>query len=66
MMSEHTDRAAQESQVTSAMPGDVDPDLMIDDLPYQDAKAYVIQFLTAEKKTEKLLQERQQALNTWT
>lgn len=65
MMSEQTDRAAQETTAAPDMPGDIDVDLMIDELSYQDAKAYVLQFLTAEKKTERLLQERQQALNTW-
>lgn len=65
MMSEQADRSTQESTATSNIAGNVDADLMIDDLSYQDAKSYVMQFLIAEKKTEKLLQEKQQALNTW-
>ncbi len=43
----------------------VDKDLMIDDLSYEDAREYVFHFLTAEKKLEKLLQEKLQELNNW-
>ncbi len=42
-----------------------DTDLMIDDLSYKDAREYVMGFLTAEKKTEQLLREKQQQLDTW-
>ncbi|PIE33858.1 hypothetical protein CSA56_10120 [candidate division KSB3 bacterium] len=42
-----------------------DADLMIDDLSYNDAREYVLNFLTAEKKTEKLLYKKQQQLDTW-
>ena len=44
---------------------EVDSDLLIDDLSYQDAREYVMGFLTAEKKTERLLQEKQQDLDRW-
>ncbi len=44
---------------------DVDTDLLIDDMPYPEARKYVMRFLVAEKKTEKQLQEKQQAFNTW-
>ncbi len=43
----------------------VDPDLMIDDLSYTDAKNYVMRFLTAEKRTEKMLQQKQEDFNKW-
>ncbi|MCP4397730.1 MAG: hypothetical protein GY801_10580 [bacterium] len=43
----------------------MDRDLSIDDLSYQDAREYVMSFLTAEKKTEKLLQEKQQDFDRW-
>jgi len=44
---------------------DVDRDLMIDDLSYQDARDYVLKFLTSEKKTIKELQEKEQELQKW-
>lgn len=44
---------------------EVDRDLLIDDMSYQDAREYVMSFLVAEKKTEKLLQEKQQNLDRW-
>lgn len=44
---------------------EVDRDLMIDDLSYQDARDYVLKFLTSEKKTIKALQEKEQELQKW-
>ncbi len=64
-MSETAYHDSQNPQTGTTSSGDADTDLMIDDLSYQDARDYVIRFLTAEKKTEKLLQEKQQELNTW-
>ncbi len=64
-MSETAYHDSQEPQTGNTSSGGVDTDLMIDDLSYQDAREYVMHFLVAEKKAEKLLQERQQDLNTW-
>ncbi len=44
---------------------EVDRDLMIDDLSYQDARDYVLKFLTSEKKTTKALQEKELELLKW-
>ena len=64
-MSETTYHDAQTPEPNGTSFGDVDSDLMIDDLSYQDAKEYVMRFLITEKKTEKLLSEKQQEFNTW-
>ncbi|PID59061.1 hypothetical protein CSB45_01240 [candidate division KSB3 bacterium] len=40
-----------------------DPDLMIEDMSYQEAGQYVMSFLLTEKKTEKILQEKLQDLD---
>lgn len=53
------------SQTPQSGATNVDADLMIDELSYEDAREYVMRFLVAEKKTEKLLQEKQQQFNTW-
>jgi hypothetical protein len=57
----------QSSQPGSASypSADADTDLMIDNMSYQDAKNYVMQFLITTKKTEAVLQEKQQELNKW-
>ncbi len=64
-MSEMTEHPIQGEEFSQRLSQEVDTDLLIDDLPYEEAKNYVMQFLTAEKKTERLLQEKQQAFNTW-
>lgn len=64
-MSEMTDNTTQERTSQQGFSGEVDSDFLIDDLSYQEAKAYVMQFLIAEKKTERFLQEKQQAFNKW-
>lgn len=56
---------SHEAQAEATPSVDVDADLMIDDLSYEDAKNYVIRFLTAEKRTEKQLQEKQQEFDKW-
>lgn len=65
MMSDMTDHPTQEGTSQQGFSGEVDTDLLIDNLSYQEARNYVMQFLTAEKKTERLLQEKQQAFNKW-
>ena len=64
-MSEMTNNPTQSETSQQGFSGEVDTDLLIDDLSYQEAKTYVMQFLIAEKKTERLLQEKQQVFNTW-
>ncbi len=44
---------------------DVDRDLLIDNMSYQDARKYVLNFLISEKKTKAALTEKEQELNTW-
>jgi len=44
---------------------EVDRDLMIDDLSYQDAHEYVLKFFTAEKRTAQMLKIKQQDFQTW-
>lgn len=56
---------AQEPQLDSIPSSNVDSDLLIDDLSYEDAKNYVLQFLIAEKKAKAQLQEKEQELNKW-
>ena len=63
-MSESTYSDAQQPQ-TEQDYTEIDKDLLIDDMSYQDAKEYVLSFLIAEKKTERLLQEKQQNLDRW-
>ena len=64
-MSDTSYDALQTPQAEAASFTNADADLMIDDLSYEDAREYVMHFLVAEKKTEKLLQEKQQQFNTW-
>lgn len=64
-MSDTSYDASQTPQAEAASFTNADADLMIDDLSYEDAREYVMHFLVAEKKTEKLLQEKQQQFNTW-
>ncbi len=56
---------AQEPQSASAPSSGVDPDLLIDDLSYEDAKKYVLGFLIAEKKAKAQLQEKGPELDKW-
>ena len=65
IMSDTTQNNTSKTQPEEISSVNVDADLMIDDLSYEDARDYVMRFLTAEKKTEKQLQEKQQAFNTW-
>ena len=44
---------------------DVDRDLLIDNMSYQDARKYVLNFLISEKKTNAALTKKKQELNTW-
>ena len=44
---------------------EVDRDLMIDDLSYQDTYEYVLKFFTAEKRTAQMLKIKQQDFQTW-
>ena len=55
---------AQQSRAESPSV-EVDKDLLIDELSYQEAREYVMSFLVAEKKTEKLLKEKQLDLDRW-
>jgi hypothetical protein len=50
---------------TTIPPTGVDPDLLIDDMPYEQARQYVLQFLISEKKTRTQLLEKEQAMHTW-
>lgn len=43
----------------------VDTDLLIDDMPYEQARQYVLQFLISEKKTKTQLLEKEQEMNKW-
>jgi phage shock protein A len=43
----------------------VDPDLLIDHLSYEETREYVWRFLLAEKITEKTLRQREQELEQW-
>jgi hypothetical protein len=52
-------------EYTNAQNTGPDMDLMIDDLSYEDAAAYVKSFLTSYKKTQAALEEKTQELNTW-
>ena len=56
---------AQEPQPDSVPSSDVDTDLMIDNLSYEDARDYVLGFLIAEKKAKAQLREKEQELNKW-
>lgn len=56
---------AQEPQPDSVPSSNVDSDLLIDDLSYEDAKNYVLQFLIAEKKAKAQLREKEQELDKW-
>lgn len=60
-----SDTSYDASQTPQSGATNVDADLMIDELSYEDAHEYVMRFLVAEKKTERLLQEKQQQFNTW-
>ena len=64
-MSDTEYSGTQEPQSGSASSSDVDTDLMIDDLSYEDARDYVIRFLVTEKKTKASLQQKEQELNKW-
>jgi hypothetical protein len=58
---------SEEPQVeadVSATP-EVDRDLLIDNMSYEDARQYVMNFLISEKKTRTALLEKEQELNTW-
>jgi hypothetical protein len=63
---EYTNSQASQPGSPSAAIPEADRDLlMMDDLPYQEARDYVMQFLIVKKKTEAMLQEKQQKLNQW-
>jgi len=55
----------QEPQPDSVPYSDLAADLMIDDLSYEDARDYAMQFLVAEKKAKAQLQQKEQELNKW-
>jgi hypothetical protein len=58
-----TQTTASESDFTAEP--NVDRDLMIDNMSYQDARQYVLNFLISEKKKKAALAEKEQELNTW-
>lgn len=66
-MDETTYSNTQESQADESFSTapEVDRDLLIDDMSYQDARQYVLNFLISEKKTKAALAEKEQDLNTW-
>lgn len=62
-MDEPTTTTPTEDGVTPE--SNVNRDLMIDNMSYQDARQYVLRFLISEKKTKAALTEKDQELNTW-
>ena len=58
---------ASESQVEAEISAasEVDRDLLIDNMSYEDARQYVMSFLITEKKTRAALLEKEQELHTW-
>jgi hypothetical protein len=63
---EYSDAEAPQSEPIPAGSGaDVDRDLLIDDMAYEDARNYVMNFLVAEKKTKAALQEKEAELYKW-
>jgi hypothetical protein len=48
-----------------SVPPEVDRDLLIDNMSYEDAREYVKSFLISEKKTKTALLEKEQELTTW-
>ncbi|MBD3308763.1 hypothetical protein GF339_20320 [candidate division KSB3 bacterium] len=59
------DESYDESPTSQPDPIQVDQDLLIEDLSYQDAKDYVMRFLIAEKKLERQLHDKQRELEKW-
>ncbi len=64
-MDETTTTQATPSESGFTVEPEVDRDLLIDNMSYQDARQYVLNFLISEKKTKAALTEKEQELNTW-
>lgn len=66
-MEETTYSNTQEPQAEDSFSAEpeVDRDLQIDHMSYEDARQYLLNFLISEKKTSAALHEKEQELNTW-